>query len=787
MAPTKRVTAPPSGFIKDDEPIPSDWSAVDKGRFEPYLCHVTDGCSVKDLDPSACVPMFLCRQRIENAILRLMSILNGDNNEDQVEFGLTGMVSGTPTSVVVPLIGDLHYIVDEYLSLMFDDSADARAHKKTHDIWYGVIDGNHFLLSLLALRDKDPGKWESVKWKVFCVRHDLEMYEYRKLAVVQNERNKQAYHYETTLYEMLLSLRRIHDNLYAARLKVSRTGSRGVAVHHRDVAHLYDGGDHDRNTTVRQAVTVATRLSRRTINAIGEIANLSCPDIILANGDLNRHKLKSTSSVLSHYDCRLFKRFVCTSTLRGARHFMNAIKNDEEDAQVNAIFRARHWCEKNEYRPIRPSMLNEQFRFAKMALYEEAKFLVLIDEDEWPKHMETTANNLLRTTIFDDELDANKGNEADALEDLWNTFTRLYPGRAKGIKLAKEKRDAEALKLKGAGFDQTRPPQPPDVDASPENEISEEEKKKREEEKAKQKEAEEKAKRISIADGYLDESGIRTYEMSFEEFGRNVWSSPSPHVNLVFSSIPVGENDNTSKKLPQFCKSVLKTGSYVFLLVHESEYWSYNKLFTEHGFKVCDHWFTIVYDTSTMKNHKSHDFPQKHSEIALVAKTQGRHPSGFKPNFVGKYSSASEALSPSGFASILNVPQCTNKLKRPNSNAAIFPAEKSVHLFSRVIQLFSPTDGSVLDPFGGPLTSSLACLQTGRSCTSIDTVSEALSYARGRLRIFATPNATMELLETYTHSTCDAHQPDPEQSPSPLSNKKKRKTRSAKEPASTDI
>ena len=71
--------------------------------------------------------------------------------------------------------------------------------------------------------------------------------------MVQNERNKQFYHYEVTLADMLKNLRLIHDSLFEARLKESRRGKKGVSVHHRDVAHLYDGGDHDKNTTVRQA------------------------------------------------------------------------------------------------------------------------------------------------------------------------------------------------------------------------------------------------------------------------------------------------------------------------------------------------------------------------------------------------------------------------------------------------------------------------------------------------------------------------------------------------------
>ena len=105
---------------------------------------------------------------------------------------------------------------------------------------------------------------------------------------------------------------------------------------------------------------------------------------------------------------------------------------------------------------------------------------------------------------------------------------------------------------------------------------------------------------------------------------------------------------------------------------------------------------------------------------------------------------------------LLKVENCSNKLKRPNDNTALFPNERSVQLFSRIINIFTPTEGSVIDPFGGPLCTSLACLQTRRTCISMNAPSDEMRYAVGRLRVFATPNATMEHLEEYTDPSFDA-------------------------------
>ena len=129
--------------------------------------------------------------------------------------------------------------------------------------------------------------------------------EYRKQSIIQNERCKKANHYEPAMYELLKVLRQVHDRMYGNLRKQSRSGSRGTIFKHRDVACHCDGGNHGKNTTVKQAVYLAIRLSPGTIEKIGEIAKMSFAEIILNFSELNSRKLKSTEAVLSAYDCRL--------------------------------------------------------------------------------------------------------------------------------------------------------------------------------------------------------------------------------------------------------------------------------------------------------------------------------------------------------------------------------------------------------------------------------------------------------------------------------------------------
>lgn len=56
----------------------------------------------------------------------------------------------------------------------------------------------------------------------------------------------------------------------------------------------------------------------------------------------------------------------------------------------------------------------------------------------------------------------------------------------------------------------------------------------------------------------------------------------------------------------------------------------------------------------------------------------------------------------------------------------------------------------MLDPFGGALSTALACLQVNRSCISLTNNCADARFAKSRLRIFATMSATLQDLGTYS-------------------------------------
>ena len=176
---------------------------VDEAPMVPLLNHLTDGATVIDVHPESCIPLFLNRELCENAVLRLAAIINGTSNNAKAG-SLTSMVSGAPSSIVVPLTGELAFLVDEHiekLSRTSDRQICTETFKARFDVWHGIVDGCQMHGAILHNMKEFPGKWGAFLWRVLLLRPVFEVEDYRKLAIAQNERNRQEYHFETTVHD----------------------------------------------------------------------------------------------------------------------------------------------------------------------------------------------------------------------------------------------------------------------------------------------------------------------------------------------------------------------------------------------------------------------------------------------------------------------------------------------------------------------------------------------------------------------------------------------------------
>lgn len=184
--------------------------------------------------------------------------------------------------------------------------------------------------------------------------------------------------------------------------------------------------------------------------------------------------------------------------------------------------------------------------------------------------MITTRENLLRSIIHDVQLESNSGNKTDVLDVVWQCFKRLFPARAKGIEEKNNSTDNSDGDDSGGKDDDDNSdenvPDPPSEDTP-----SEEDLKQIAEQEARKKELGRREKLREASDSHLNDIGISAYNLSFEAFKRDVWSSESSIFDLVLGAVPLGSPRNVlAENLPTFCTSVLKTGSYVFLIISES-------------------------------------------------------------------------------------------------------------------------------------------------------------------------------------------------------------------------
>ena len=233
-------------------------------------------------------------------------------------------------------------------------------------------------------------------------------------------------------------------------------------------------------------------------------------------------------------------------------------------------------------------------------------------------------------------------------------------------------------------------------------------------------------------------------------------------MDLVFSCVTDAEDQDFISHLPAFCKLVLNPGAYVFLITTVTQFATLIEPFKDEGFKVSENPFEIVYDVSTIQRRVISDFPQKQTDIALICRAQGDHPTGFHPfrsektpESSGEEQEGDDGVEASDFAhytSMVNVSSCRSKLTKPKAKSPLYSWEKNVEVVSRIIQTFCPYRGTVIYPFTGALSTALACLRIKRSCICIasDSGGDKSNYALGRLRVYASGSASMSELADYS-------------------------------------
>lgn len=156
----------------------------------------------------------------------------------------------------------------------------------------------------------------------------------------------------------------------------------------------------------------------------------------------------------------------------------------------------------------------------------------------------------------------------------------------------------------------------------------------------------------------------------------------------------------TLKKLQSFfvfVRKLWKAGSYEVFLQNLSVLLPWMSALSSPAFFAMPYPYTFVYRTFTVLERHISGFPENVCQFAVIEKLRGIHPCGFKPNFSDCFVDVSCPLFVD--STVLSSVMWLAKMPmRPGSKEPLKRSENSISFQNAVVQLFSPSDGAILDP-----------------------------------------------------------------------------------------
>ncbi len=700
---------------------PSAPNGTTADSISPLFSDLIVGSVDQLVELESCIPFTYIRPLCSSGVRRLISSFLGSENtelaEDDTAYQSSGFALGSDIPMVVPLTGSLAIYVHEHFKKEGLTGDELRERIKSRPVWHGIVDGLHSHSALVFIKNNHRS-WNQFRWYVKILNGGFSIDKYRQLARVQNGRHHPHFYIELTLFDVLYNLRLEHE-----RLKCENKKSGGS-----ETAQAYDGAQHAKNSTLQQKANVSIRLPMSVLEELGKIMNEDVPELILSANKNNRRRAQNADDLMKLEDCRLFKKFISVATLKGSTSFMNVKGTDAETLQILCLHRVKDLYVESSLRAIKSDDLTNQLKLSKLALNEQNKFLKFMERDSWPREMLDTKKNLLRTIMFDKEIEENSNNENFILPKLLQTYRRHFPETA-ALKEAKWNASIE-----------TR------VDSSPSknhDKIAESSRTDQAQESpSAQNDTQAIVPELEVDDIVVDENAvirdndIYYYNMDWKQYLTDERNAESSRFDFLITCPPSAPSRSFIKTLRQshtteeiekedihelckFMKRVLKSGAYVVLLIHFTMFQEWYEAMESSGILVMPEQYIITYDLESVKRRKLTHFTQSAHEVALVAKLPGAHPDSFLPPFESMNDDGNVSLS-RRHSLITNIPVMKSPLTRNNSKVPFDTREFHPDLFQQLIDLLCPVGGSVIDPYSRTMTSAIACFRGKRSCHVIE-------------------------------------------------------------------
>ena len=250
---------------------------------------------------------------------------------------------------------------------------------------------------------------------------------------------------------------------------------------------------------------------------------------------------------------------------------------------------------------------------------------------------------------------------------------------------------------------------------------------------------------------YVLEMGITCYQMKWQDFDKEIWTDEYPLQDLVLTDPPYGTPNSKSLRntaynnfisdkeinaLCQFARRALKPGGWFFCFVSFRNFPAFLHELRNVGFDGPEYPFVFMKDTNTVQAHRGDMFPQNACEFAVVARAPGHRKDGFKPDLRSQYHLVPTETKRK-FAAMSRIPVSKDKLLTPGTKSPVLTEEKHIGMLSEIINTFCPERGSVIDVYGGTLTTAIAAMKTARSCVVVEASTKIFRLAHERLRSIA--------------------------------------------------
>lgn len=115
-----------------------------------------------------------------------------------------------------------------------------------------------------------------------------------------------------------------------------------------------------------------------------------------------------------------------SSSLKNATAITRASNNDEKLVQFITIYRCQFVCKNTDYKSISSKVVSSMFKLTHLASKEEKHSFLFIGKKECPQETETLHDNLMHTTLFDNDLSGNAGNNTDLLHCLMRIISVIF-------------------------------------------------------------------------------------------------------------------------------------------------------------------------------------------------------------------------------------------------------------------------------------------------------------------------------------------------------------------------